>query len=184
MAKELDKMTPDELGKLFPIILKEYDPEWPVFYKKEEARIKDAFPTEVLIRITHIGSTAIPGLISKSSIDILLEVSKETKNQSIIDCFISLGYHFIPRPENPAPHMMFVLGYTPEGFRGQAVHVHVRYPGDWHEIRFRDYLRAHPESCKEYAKLKQELAVQYRNDRDGYTDAKEEFILSCIPKKQ
>jgi GrpB-like predicted nucleotidyltransferase (UPF0157 family) len=176
MAKELNKMTPEELGILFPIILAEYNPEWPAFYLKEETRIKKSLPSGTLFRISHIGSTAIPGLISKPTIDILLEVSEKTEDQSIIDSFIELGYQFISRPENPAPHMMFVLGYTPKGFRGQAVHVHVRYPGDWHEIRFRDYLQTHPESREEYEKLKQELAVRYRNDRDGYTDAKEEFI--------
>ena len=45
--------------------------------------------------------------------------------------------------ENSAPHIMFAKGYTPEGFAGQAFHVHVRYKGDWDEIYFRDYLLRH-----------------------------------------
>ena len=180
MVKALDKMTPEELGKLFPIILEPYNPKWPEFYEKEEIRIKTGLPPTSLIRISHIGSTAVPGLISKPTIDILLEIREETEDQKIIKAFNKLGYQFIPRPENPAPHMMFVLGYTPRGFKGQAVHVHVRYPGDWHEIRFRDHLRTYPESREKYGKLKQELSVKFRNDRDGYTDAKGDFISSCI----
>ena len=71
---------------------------------------------------------------------------------------------------------MFVKGYTPEGFKGQAYHIHVRYPGDWDEIYFRDYLRNNAEIRKQYGELKRILAVKYRNDRDGYTDAKTEFV--------
>jgi len=36
--------------------------------------------------------------------------------------------------------MMFMKGYTSEGFQGQEYHVHVRYSGDWDELYFRDYL--------------------------------------------
>jgi GrpB-like predicted nucleotidyltransferase (UPF0157 family) len=76
--------------------------------------------------------------------------------------------------------MMFVRGYTPEGFRGQAYHVHVRYPGEWSEIRFRDCLIRNKEIAKEYEKLKEKLAVKYRNDREGYTEGKTEFVMRVL----
>ena len=72
--------------------------------------------------------------------------------------------------------MMFMKGYTPNGFFGQAFHVHVRYPGDWDEIYFRDFLRTHPEAAAEYASLKHQLKKQFEFDRDGYTRAKSDFI--------
>jgi GrpB-like predicted nucleotidyltransferase (UPF0157 family) len=88
----------------------------------------------------------------------------------------SAGYLFIERPDKPPPHMMFVKGYTPEGFKGQAFHVHVRYTGDWDEIRFRDYLIGNPSMAEAYTELKKQLAQQFPNDRDAYTEAKTEFI--------
>jgi GrpB-like predicted nucleotidyltransferase (UPF0157 family) len=71
---------------------------------------------------------------------------------------------------------MFMKGYTPQGFRGQAVHLHVRFPGDWDELYFRDYLRSHPKTAKSYGKLKQNLQLRYEHDRDAYTEAKTDFI--------
>ena len=72
--------------------------------------------------------------------------------------------------------MMFMKGYTPQGFKGQVFHVHVRYNGDWDELYFRDYLLAYPEIADEYGKLKLELKKGYEHDRDGYTHAKTDFI--------
>lgn len=80
--------------------------------------------------------------------------------------------------------MMFMKGYTPEGFKGQAYHLHVRYTGDWGELYFRDYLIAHPETAKEYGELKLLLMQQYKHNRDVYTEAKGDFIrkITAIAK--
>lgn len=43
-------------------------------------------------------------------------------------------------------------------------------------IRFRDYLRGHPEAAREYGALKEELALKYGNDREAYTEGKGEFV--------
>ena len=81
--------------------------------------------------------------------------------------------------------MMFVKGYTSKGFRGQVFHLHVRYRGDWDEPYFCEYLREHPAEAVEYGRLKQELALRFRNDRDGYTDAKTKFIrrITALARK-
>jgi len=71
---------------------------------------------------------------------------------------------------------MFMKGYTSHGFEGQAYHIHVRYPGDWDELYFRDYLKSHPETAEEYGNLKLELKTIYQYDRDAYTRAKSDFI--------
>jgi GrpB-like predicted nucleotidyltransferase (UPF0157 family) len=72
--------------------------------------------------------------------------------------------------------MTFVKGYTAQGFKGQAYHVHIRYPGDWPEIRFRDYLINNSAVAKEYETLKLTLAEKYPNDREAYTASKTEWI--------
>ncbi|WP_371878590.1 GrpB family protein [Conexibacter sp. S30A1] len=47
-------------------------------------------------------------------------------------------------------------------------------------IDFRNYLRAHPDTAHEYAELKDRLAVEHRNDRLGYTEAKAAFITQVL----
>lgn len=180
MEKQLNEMTHEELWQLFPIILTDHNPEWASRYKEEEMILHSVVGKEHIKRISHIGSTAVPGLIAKPTIDILMEVKQSTPDKYIIDSMINAGYIYSAQPRNPAPHMMFMKGYTPEGFKGQAFHVHVRYPGDYDEIRFRDYLLSHPDAAKEYGELKVSLKEKYEHDRDGYTFAKTGFIRRIV----
>jgi GrpB-like predicted nucleotidyltransferase (UPF0157 family) len=176
MNKNLDEMTNDELSNLFPIILSNYKSEWKERYLKEKTLLEQAIGSQNIVSINHFGSTAVPGLIAKPTIDILIEIKDNTDVQRMIANVQLCGYRYIERPENPVPHVMFVKGYTPQGFRGQVFHVHVRYSGDWDELYFRDYLLTHPEIADEYGQLKLELRKKYEHDRDGYTDAKTDFI--------
>lgn len=174
--KDLHEMTINELGQLFPIIIKDYSYKWPDLYISEVKKITDSFSNNEIIKIDHIGSTAIPGLKAKPTIDILMQVSEQIDIKKVKDTFKSLGYLINDHPENPEPHLTFVKGYTKQGFKGQAYHVHIRYRGDWDEIRFRDYLIKNKEIAKEYETLKLELAEKYPNDREAYTDSKTEWI--------
>ena len=172
----LNDMSIAELGQLFPIIITDYSDNWRDLYMTEAKLITDSFlPTEI-VKIDHIGSTAIPGLKAKPTIDMLMQVAEQIEIQKLKDTFKSLGYLINEHPENPAPHLTFVKGYTNQGFKGQAYHVHIRYYGDWDEIRFRDYLIKNKRIAKEYETLKLELAEKYPNDREAYTDSKTSWI--------
>jgi GrpB-like predicted nucleotidyltransferase (UPF0157 family) len=48
------------------------------------------------------------------------------------------------------------------------------------ELAFRDYLRAHADVAAEYGELKRRLAEEFRHDREGYTEAKGEFIRATL----
>ena len=66
-----------------------------------------------------------------------------------------------------------------DGHRTHHLHVVVHAGNEWRRrIVFRDALRSNSKLARRYAALKTELAVRHRNDRDAYTDAKSEFILS------
>ena len=43
-------------------------------------------------------------------------------------------------------------------------------------VRFRDSLRGDPQLAAQYAALKRALAARFREDREGYTEAKSTFI--------
>jgi GrpB-like predicted nucleotidyltransferase (UPF0157 family) len=102
--------------------------------------------------------------------------------EDLIVRMVKLGFKYSPKPENPPPHLMFQKGYTETGFVGQAYHVHVRYPGDWDELYFRDFLRNHPETAEQYGKLKLSLKNKHEYDREAYTEAKTTFIRSVTEK--
>lgn len=182
MSKQLESMSQSELNRLFPIILSEHDPKWSDLYLNEQTAIECAVGLKNIVRINHIGSTYVPALYAKPTIDILLEVKKRTDDNEIIAALTDVGYVYSHQPDNPAPHMMFMKGYTENGFRGQAYHVHVRYSGDWHELYFRDYLYAHPETAHDYGELKKSLREKFEYDREAYTEAKTDFIRSITAK--
>ena len=179
-AEAIGKMSPEERSQLFPIEITRYSEAWPIFYQKEAARIVEAVGREQIFRINHFGSTSVEGLAAKPTIDILLEIKQQSDVPSIVEKIENLGYLYSYQPDNPAPHALFYKGYTLRGFKRQVIHLHMRYPGDWHELYFRDYLRSHPEELQAYARLKMQLLEQYRFDRDGYTNAKGEFILAVV----
>ena len=183
MVKDLNELSPEELGELFPIEIVPFNPKWNELYQQEWHEIKKllAFTAK---RIEHFGSTAIPNMAAKPTIDILVEIpDDEVIKPLLIDQMINSGYHYIPRNDCPPPYMMFVKGYTPEGYKGQCYHLHMApkdHVGLWDRLYFRDYLIANPVVAKEYETLKLELALKLRNDRDGYTQGKSEFIQKVM----
>lgn len=160
------------LGKLYPIILCAHDPAYQMLFEAERALLCDIFGDHVL-RISHIGSTAVPGLIAKPCIDILLEVKENTNLFDMTERMQAMGY-MVNMP--PKDKILYIKGYAAHGFEGQAFHVHVRALGDHDELYFRDYLLAHPEIRQLYGEQKRKLQARYEHDRDGYTHAKSAFI--------
>ena len=67
-------------------------------------------------------------------------------------------------------------GYTEKGFAEKVYHLHIRLPHDHDELYFLSYLQMHPAIAKEYETLKLHLWKRYPHDRDGYTEAKTDFI--------
>lgn len=158
-----------------------YDPKWPELYAQEAAFLVNQFGNNMILRTEHFGSTAIPGLASKPSIDILVEIpSFEEAKTIILPILESKGYIHLWQSDRSPGHMMFVKGYGPEGYiEGmQLYHIHMAPAGHpiWDRLLFRDYLREHKQARKEYEELKYHLAEKFRNDREAYTDGKEEFV--------
>ena len=184
MSKTLDKMTLEELWKLFPIILKEHNPQYNEWYEAEKQNIIHKIDVNVIARINHIGSSAVKGLISKPTIDILLEINKDCNIKHLLYELSTLGWGLMNKEYDPMK-LTLNKGYTPDGFAEKVYHLHVRYYGDWDELYFRDYLIENIEIANEYGKLKLNLQSNYEHDRDKYTDEKADFVkkYSEIAKK-
>lgn len=167
-------MTKEELGQLYPITVKPYNPEWKSFFKKEKIFLQNLFSEALIIK--HIGSTAVIGLSAKPTIDILMEKPASVPDSGIIETFLNNGYIHMKEQSN---HLMFIKGYTSKGLDDISFHIHIG-PLDqswlWDRIYFRDYLNQHDTCKKEYQELKLKLAKKYKHDREAYTNAKADFI--------
>lgn len=174
--RQLKDMTLEELWQLFPIILKEYNEEYEGWYKEEKNNILTALINYDVVRINHIGSTAVKGLIAKPIIDILLELPIIYDTDKIIANLTMIGWNVMNR-SNENKTISLNKGYTINGFAKKVFHLHVKPVGDWGELYFRDYLKTHPNIAKEYAELKISLKDEFEHNRDGYTEAKTDFVM-------
>lgn len=175
MSGRLEDMTLAELGELFPIVLAPHNPQWESLAAEEIDLLRELLApvthgTEV---ISHIGSTAIPGIYAKPIIDILVEVRPDIGFEDVRKVLVSADYICMNRTQT---RMSFNKGYTPKGYADRVYHIHVHRTGDNAEIYFRDYLRAHSDVAKDYETLKLSLATTYRHNRDAYTEAKTDFV--------
>lgn len=174
-------MTCEELWQLFPIIISEPDPAWEGQFAREKERL-DRLKTLKGAAIHHIGSTAVRGIAAKPTVDILIELGDGADIKAVCDELAENGYICWSATADRAS---LGKGYTPDGFTDEVFHVHLRRRGDNDEVYFRDFLNAHPEEAAAYEKLKRELAVKYRHDRDAYTEAKGDFVrrITLLAKK-
>jgi GrpB-like predicted nucleotidyltransferase (UPF0157 family) len=161
-----------------PIIVVDYDHNWPRLFQSLRKRIADALG-DMAAAIEHVGSTAVPDLAAKPVIDIDVLLASETMLPAAIERLAGLGYTHqgnlgIPEreafvtPANDPPHHLYLCPPGSAEFR--------------RHVAFRDYLRAHPKDAQIYAELKLALAQQFRNDRPAYNAAKTEFVTELTSR--
>ncbi|MDD7392140.1 MAG: GrpB family protein [Fusobacterium gastrosuis] len=173
MSKKLEEMSLKEFWQLFPIFLVEHNKEWTQWYEKERRIILSLLPNKSIKRISHIGSTAILGIWAKNIVDILIEVNGRADLDIVKNILINNGWLCMNMNE---ARITLNKGYTEQGFAEKVFHLHIRIIGDNDELFFRDYLNEHKEIAKEYETLKLSIWKKFEHDRDGYTNAKTDFI--------
>jgi GrpB-like predicted nucleotidyltransferase (UPF0157 family) len=131
---------------------------------------------DLALDIQHVGSTAVPGLIAKPVIDIMIEVEHLDDAQSCIVPLQKLGYTFVDHPEN-TDRRFFRKGQP----RTHHIHIVERgTPAVADHLDFRDALCSNKVLRQDYAQLKRDLAQRYRTDRHQYTEAKTAFISAAL----
>jgi GrpB-like predicted nucleotidyltransferase (UPF0157 family) len=160
-----------------------YDPEWPEAFRREKEHLLAVLPADVLRRIEHFGSTAVPGLAAKPVVDLLIEVSTLAQvREQIAPLLESQGYEYFWRPthgeDGPPFYAWFIKRDPSTGTRTHHIHmVERQHTEHWDRLFFRDYLIERPDLAKEYVALKQRLAAEHPNDRTAYTAGKTAFIV-------
>jgi GrpB-like predicted nucleotidyltransferase (UPF0157 family) len=163
-----------------------YEPRWPALFEEEKRHLSRCLPPELLGRIEHFGSTAVPGLPAKPIIDMLVEVTDldETRRR-IAPILENQGYDYFWRPtwgDDVPPFYAWFIKRDGNGNRTHHIHMVENRFDHWDRLLFRDYLREHPEAAEEYATLKLTLAQAHPGDRVAYTKGKTDFIIRIMEK--
>jgi len=161
------------------VVLVPHDPAWVEQAASESVRLAAAIG-DTLIRIEHIGSTAIPGIEAKPTIDLMPIVRSLADLDMRRSQVEALGY--VWRGEFGFPGRRYCV--REEGGR-RLFHVHC-YDTDHSEIaralNFRDYLRMHPDEARAYEVQKRVAGAAHPSDTLAYNDAKSDWIKACIAR--
>ena len=150
-----------------------HDPAWADAYASAAAEIRVALGATAL-DVQHVGSTAIPSVVAKRRIDVLILVQRYDPEAVFREPLASLGYAYDHRD---ALHVLF------KGSRdGTPFNLHVEEEGSEDATRliaFRDYLRSHPAEARRYEDLKKDLAERSSDD-DTYAEAKTSYVREVL----
>ncbi|HEY2532503.1 MAG TPA: GrpB family protein [Xanthobacteraceae bacterium] len=157
----------------------DYDPAWPRRFDELAARARGLLGA-VVLRIEHVGSTAVIGLAAKPVIDLDIVVNSPRDLEIAILKLAQIGYihegdlgvpgrEAFRSPAGEGPHHLYVLV---EGTRELQRH-----------LAFRDALRADAALRDEYSRLKRSLAIRHADDRVAYTDGKTEFVQAVLASR-
>lgn len=163
------------------VYLAPHDPAWAVMARDEIARLAPAIGSN-LIEIHHIGSTSIPGIVAKPTVDLMPIVHSLDELDAVRPSIEALGY--IWRGEFGIEGRR----YCPLERDGRRIfHVHFYAQGNPQiatQLAFRDYLRAHRDEAFAYEAIKREAAAAHPSDSLAYNKHKSDWIRACQTRAQ
>lgn len=170
------------------VVVAPYDDKWPGMFRDEKAHLLACLPPDLIRRVEHFGSTAVPGLAAKPIVDMLIEVKDLRPTRILIaPALESQGYDYFWRPtfgdDGPPFYAWFIKRDPHSGVRTHHIHMVERdFVGHWDRLYFRDYLIEHPDIARQYECLKIQLAQRAKRDRVAYTEGKTEFIVAVTTR--
>ena len=152
-----------------------YDPAWPARFEGESTRIRDALGLPPGA-IEHIGSTAVPGLEAKPTVDMMLGLPSYPPAQSAVNRLVILGYEDLGEASVPMRRYLRIRG---QGNDKSDFNLHLMKLGGEHwtnNLALRELLRRDAGARERYARAKH-VALQAGGDRLlGYSAAKAETL--------
>lgn len=160
-----------------PILLVDYDPDWPRLFEREAARVRSVLGERALL-LEHVGSTSVPGLAAKPKIDMLLAVANSADEAAYVPLLEAAGYFLRIREPDWHEHRLFRGPDT-------EINLHV-FTREGSEIArmllFRDWLRNNPDDRRLYEHTKRELARQNWKYTQNYADAKTTVVEEILTR--
>ena len=150
-----------------------HDRRWAAMFQDEQSRIAEALSVPQHA-IHHIGSTAIPDILAKPIIDILLEVSDLAWLDQFAGALERLGYEAMG--EFGIAGRRYFRKTSPDGVRTHHLHAFLSgSPDVARHIAFRDYLKTYPDQARRYSELKQSLLASW-SGVDAYIEGKASLV--------
>lgn len=150
MTKLHDKVRKAEME---PFSIEPYSSDWPQMFEKEKQHLLSSLPGDIIHRIEHFGSTAVPGLAAKPIIDMLVEVSSLAQTRKyVMPILESQGYDYFWRPtwgDDTPPFYAWFIKRDSQGNRTHHIHMVESDFEHWDRLLFRDYLIKHPKTARE-----------------------------------
>lgn len=156
-----------------------YDEEWPSRFAASAAELSSVLPDAI---VEHVGSTSVPGLSSKDTVDIAVGAERvaDVLAPSVLAELEVLGFVHAPGSFADDPDHVFFHRII-EDHRTDHLHVVPRNSAVLDEyLLLRDYLRAVPDAMARYEAVKLALAQQYARDRSEYVDRKQAVVQRLI----
>jgi len=161
-----------------PVRLVAYDPHWPVLFRQEAELLRGALPVR-RDAIEHIGSTAVPGMPAKPTIDIMIGVAALPPGTDIEHALSARGYESLGEAGVP-DRLHFRLR---DGRRSFNIHVVERGGRHWRSnIAFRDYLRSDADARAQYAEAKQSAIGGGATMLIAYSEKKAAVVSELVTK--
>jgi len=164
-----------------PIVVREADAAAPAVAREVAELIAAKSPGAVA---EHIGSSAVPGLAGKGTVDLLLPTPPEDI-PAVTEDLLALGFQRQKVATAFPPTRPMLQGVIRHGDASFRVHVHV-VPADSPEVAalrgFRDALLADPELREEYARLKRSIVDSGTVDSVAFSRAKHAWIVATLER--
>jgi GrpB-like predicted nucleotidyltransferase (UPF0157 family) len=155
-----------------------FNPAWADLFSSEEKLLRPLFGKQ-FEGIHHVGSTAIPGVIAKPEIDILVILKEDTDFSSFFSKIESVGYTF--RGEEPGAPGHWYFSKNQNQRRTHKLHLcGPTHPCVADQILFRDFLKKNPDCAREYSELKRQLAQSNGVGMTEYLAKKAPLIQEII----
>jgi GrpB-like predicted nucleotidyltransferase (UPF0157 family) len=169
----------DTSAERTPVELVPHRAEWASMARQEAARLRAAIGDDVVVEIHHIGSTSIPGIHSKPTVDLMPLVTSLAELDAREAAVRAIGYEW--RGEFGIRGRRFislVSGNPPK----RLFNVHcfeASTPGVERHLAFRDYMRAHPDKAKAYEAEKFRAQKVSPDDTLAYSQEKGAWIVEA-----
>jgi len=156
-----------------------YSADWPRDFELVAEQLRGVFRGPV--RVEHIGSTAVPGLVAKPIIDVLAGATALDVFEHAQAELRAIGFDRIDKYDAELPERRYFVRRAAGGLPRVNLHCVVAESRFWREhLAFREALRRSPSLAMRYAQLKTELAARFRSDRPAYTAAKQPFVEAAL----
>jgi GrpB-like predicted nucleotidyltransferase (UPF0157 family) len=160
-------------------LVEKYNPAWPQWFEDIKKHLGNGI-ADASIRIEHVGSTAIPGMIAKPIIDIIIVIEPE-RWEEIKALLEERGYYYRGNQGIKEREVFRLIDETIL----PAHHLYV-CPKNSFELRketaFRDYMKTHKRDRERLNALKWSLAEKFNNDRQLYIDGKDTMVRGITEK--